>query len=152
MLEIKQNQELKIENLLSFRGMIKQSDLESVGKDMESYIKSFGANRIGNPVTVTYAVEGDKVDVEVLLQTDSIIASSDKYVFKDQIKLVNALVAAYKGHPMGLQEAVNQLNKFIIEQKLQPITVGYNVTKKVDLSNPDNTEIDVYVGINPNIL
>lgn len=33
-----------------------------------------------------------------------------------------------------------------------PITVGYNVTKKMDMLNPENTEIDVYVGISPNIL
>ena len=62
------------------------------------------------------------------------------------------MVAVYKGNPIGLQDAVVQLNTFISEHKLQPITVGYNVTKNVDLSNPDNTEVDVYVGINPNIL
>ncbi len=40
----------------------------------------------------------------------------------------------------------------MIVHKLQPITVGYNVTKKADKLNPENTEIDVYVGISPNIL
>ncbi len=39
-----------------------------------------------------------------------------------------------------------------MEHKLQPITIGYNVTKKIDMSNSENTEIDVYVGISPNIL
>ena len=39
-----------------------------------------------------------------------------------------------------------------MEHNLQPITVGYNVTKKMDMLNPENTEIDVYVGISPNIL
>ena len=152
MLEIKQNQELNKEKLLSFRGKIKQSDLESVGKEMESYIKSKGADRVGDPITVTYAIEAGMIDVELLLQVNSIIPSSEKFVYKDCIKIVNALVAVYKGNPIGLQDAVVQLNTFISEHKLQPITVGYNVTKNVDLSNPDNTEVDVYVGINPNIL
>ena len=62
------------------------------------------------------------------------------------------MVAAYKGHPIGLQEACNHLNKYIVENKLQPITVGYNVTKKMDMLSLQNTEIDVYVGISPNIL
>ena len=35
---------------------------------------------------------------------------------------------------------------------MQPITSGYNVTRKLDLLNPKNTEVDVFVGINPNIL
>ena len=152
MLEIVQNQELNKEKLLSFRGRIRQTELEAVGKDMESYIRNNGANRIGDPITVTYGVDNDMVDVELLLQVDCIIPSSDKYVYKDRIRIVNALVGIYKGNPVGLQESVVQLNKFITEHKLQPITVGYNVTKNVDVQNPDNTEINIYVGINPNIL
>ena len=58
----------------------------------------------------------------------------------------------YKGHPIGLEDACNQLNQYIIEHNLHPITVGYNVTKNVDIMNLENTEIDVYVGINPNIV
>ena len=152
MLEIVQNQELNKEKLLSFRGRIRQTELEAVGKDMESYIRNNGANRIGDPITVTYGVDNDMVDVELLLQVDCIIPSSDKYVYKDRVRIVNALVGIYKGNPVGLQESVVQLNKFITEHKLQPITVGYNVTKNVDVQNPDNTEINIYVGINPNIL
>ena len=151
MLEIKENQELNVANVLSYRGKVRQAELENVGKEMESYIQNTGAKRIGNPITATYAVEGDAIDVELLMPIDKSIDSTDKFVFKNQIKIVNAVVAAYKGHPMGLQEACNQLNQYIMEHKLQPITVGYNVTKKTDMLNPENTEIDVYVGISPNI-
>ena len=35
MIEIKENQELKLNNLLSYRGKILQSELESIGRDME---------------------------------------------------------------------------------------------------------------------
>lgn len=118
MLEIVQNQELNKEKLLSFRGRIRQTELEAVGKDMESYIRNNGANRIGDPITVTYGVDNDMVDVELLLQVDCIIPSSDKYVYKDRIRIVNALVGIYKGNPVGLQESVVQLNKFITEHKL----------------------------------
>lgn len=119
---------------------------------MESYIKNAGAKRVGNPITATYAVEGDAIDIELLMPIDKTIDSSDRFVFKNQIKIVIAVVACYKGHPMGLQDACNQLNQYIVEHSLQPITVGYNVTKKTDMLDPENTEIDVYVGISPNIL
>ena len=152
MLEIKENQELNVTNVLSYRGKVKQAELESVGKEMESYIQNTGAKRIENSITATYAVEGGEIDIELLIPIDKSIDSTDKYVFKNQIKMVNAVVASYKGHPMGLQEACNQLNQYIMEHSLQPITVGYNVTKKVDQLNLENTEIDVYVGISPNIL
>ena len=119
---------------------------------MEAYIKNAGAKRVGNPITATYAVEYDEIDVELIMPIDMSMDSTDKFVFKDQIKIVNAVVVAYKGHPIGLQEACNQLNQYIVEHKLQPITVGYNVTKKTDMLSLQNTEIDVYVGISPNIL
>ena len=152
MLEIKENQELHVDNLLSYRGKVKQTEIELVGKEMEDYIQNVGANRIGNPITVTYAVEGDMIDIELLMPIEKSIDSTDKFVFKKQIKIVNAVVASYKGHPMGLQDTCNQLNQYMVEHTLQPITVGYNVTKKMDMLNPNNTEIDVYVGISPNIL
>jgi hypothetical protein len=150
MLEIKENQELNVTNLLSYRGKLKQTELENIGKEMESYIQS--AKRVGNPITATYELEGDEIDIELLMPIDKSIESMDKFDFKNQIKIVNAVVASYIGHPMGLQDACNQLNQYIMERRLQPITVGYNVTKKTDMLNPENTEIDVYVGISPNIL
>ena len=88
----------------------------------------------------------------MLMPVDNTINSTDKFDFKNQIKIVNAVVASYIGHPMGVQDACNQLNQYIMERRLQPITVGYNVTKKTDMLSPENTEIDVYVGISPNIL
>lgn len=119
---------------------------------MECYVQDAGRKRVGIPITATYGVEGDIVDVELLMPVDKSMESIDKFVFKNKIKIVNAVVACYTGNPIGLQEACNQLNQYIIEHKLQPITVGYNVTKKMDMLSPENTEIDVYVGISPNIL
>lgn len=152
MLEIKENQELNVNNLLSYRGKVRQREIENIGKEMEIYIQNVGAKRVGNPINATYAVDGDIIDVELIIPIDRSISSTEKFVFKNKIKIVNAVVASYKGHPMGLQDVCNQLNQYIMEHKLQPITAGYNVTNKIDMSNPENTEIDVYVGISPNIL
>jgi len=152
MLEIKEKQELNVANTLSYRGKVKQTEIENIGKEMEDYIQNADAKRAGNLITATYAIEGDTIDVELLMPIDTSIESTDKFVFKNQIKIVNAVVASYKGHPMGLQEACNQLNQYIMEHGLQPITVGYNITKKTDMLNPENTEVEVYVGISPNTL
>jgi hypothetical protein len=152
MIEIKENQELNIDNLLSYRGKIKQEEIERIGIEMENYVQKADAKRVGNPITATYAVEGDNIDIELILPIDKRVESTDKFIFKNKIKIVNAIVAEYKGNPIGLQEACNQLNQYIIEHGLQPITVGYNVTKKIDMINPANAEIDVFVGISQNIL
>lgn len=152
MIEIKEKQELNVVNVISYRGKVKQAELENIGKDMESYIQQAGAMRKGTPITATYAVEGDTIDIEIIIPIDKSIDSADGFVFKNQIKIVNATVMSYIGNPVGLQEACEVLNKYIVDNKLQPITVGYNITKKVDMLDMNNTEIDVYVGINPNVL
>ena len=147
MIEILEGQTLEINNLISFRGCLTQAEIESIGKDMEAFIEQQGACRAGNPVTATYGMNGDKIEIELLIPIDGKIEASDKYSYKEKLKIVNAVVAKHTGHPAGLQDACNELNQYIAKQKLVPVTVGYNVTKKVDAVNLENTEIDIYVGI-----
>ena len=92
------------------------------------------------------------LDVEVFLPFDWAVENTKNCFFKEMLKIVNAVVISYKGNPIGLQDACNELNQYIMKNWMQPITVGYNLTKHVDPQNPDNTEIDVYVGISPNVL
>ena len=152
MIEIKTGEELTLDNVLSYRGKLAQSDMDKVIMDMDAILNTKGVKRCGYPIMATYGVEGIILDVELIIPIDGRIENADKYVFKEKIKIVNAAKLIYKGHPNGLQGACNELNKYIMENNLQPITVGYNVTRKVDMLNIDDTEIDVYVGISPNIL
>ena len=152
MIEIKENQELKLNNLLSYRGKILQSELESIGRDMELKINEKGAKRIAYPIMATYGIDGAFVDMEILIPVSNEIESIGEYKFKKELKIVNAVMMSYKGNSVGLQDACNELNKYIETNKLQPITVGYNVTQSVDIHNIENTVSNIYVGINPNIL
>ena len=36
MLEIKENQELNVNNLISYRGKVRQREIENIGKEMEA--------------------------------------------------------------------------------------------------------------------
>ena len=56
---------------------------------MESYIQNAGAKRLGNPITATYAVEGNELDIELLMPIDKSIDSTDKFAFKNYIKIIN---------------------------------------------------------------
>ena len=152
MLEIRENQELKYDNVLSFRGKLKQTELEQICRDMESKASGAGARKVANPITAIFGVENDLLDTELLIPLDKPVPCMDRYVFKDKFKIVNAVEAQYKGHPAGLQGACNELNGYISNKKMQPITVGYNVTRHMDPIHIENTEVSVYVGVSPNIL
>lgn len=152
MIEIRKEQKLEVDCLLSFRGKIKHCELEKIGKDMETTANMAGAKKVSNHIIATYAVEGDYVDIELLLPINKKINNIGEYCFKEKIKIVNALMLVYKGDPVGLQAACNEFNQYMLQNSLQPITVGYNVTIKSDSLNIENTETNIYVGISPNIL
>lgn len=152
MIEIKENQELKLNNLISYRGRIRQSELESIGKDIDLKINEKGAKRVSYPIMATYGVDGEYIDIEILIPIDKVIEDIDNYIFKQEIKIVNAVMMTYKGNPLGMQNAFNELNQYIEKEKLQPITVGYNVTQYINPINTEDTVSNIYVGINPNIL
>lgn len=110
MLEILEGQTLEVENLVSFRGSISQAELEEIGKDLEATANQAGAKRVGSPITATYGINGSKMDIEVLFPVDKRVDITNKYTYKEKIKIVNAVAAKYIGNPSGLQEACDELN------------------------------------------
>ncbi len=151
MVEIKTNQKLEINNILSFRGKVKQKDLANIGKDMEKKVAQMGGKRTGNIITATHGMDGNAIDLEILFPIDKNIKNTGEYFFIERFIITNAVVASQHGNPARLQNTFNVLNQYITENKLQPITVGYNVTRQMDPINIDNTITDVYIGIDPAI-
>jgi len=94
------------------------------------------------------------MDAEILVPLNKEIPVPSGYVWKPQFLLTNAVKLHHVGHPSALQNSINELNAYITQHQLVPITSGYNVTVKeartpLDL---DAMEIDIYVGVNPNSL
>lgn len=152
MVDIRSGETLEVENLLSVRDKFRQQELSRIASELETQVRAAGAEKTGYPISVTYGVEGEWIDAEILLPINKRIPSIGKYVFKEKLLITNALQAKHIGNPTELQLTCNELNRHIIDNKLVPITAGYNVTRRVDMLNPNNSEIDVYVGISPNIL
>lgn len=152
MSEILENQKLEIEHLLSFRGKVTNNEMEFIGRDMELAIKKAGAQKIGYPVTATYSIDGGKIDIELLIPIDKSISDTPKYHYKKQLKIVNAVVAKHIGNPAYLQQTCKELNQYIMDNGLTPITVGYSVPQKVDEAEMEKSIVNMYVGISPNIV
>lgn len=152
MFKITTGEKLELHHLITFRGNAEQCELETISKDIEEKIEFFGAKKVSNPIVATYNVDGAVMDIELLIPIDREIDNIGNYIYKEKIMIVNAAKLSYKGNPSGLQDACNELNQYMEKNGLQPITVGYNITKHVDFINIDNSEIEIYVGINPNVL
>ena len=152
MIEIKEGQKLEVNNLLSFRGKVRQDEIEKIGKDMESYVGRMGAKKVGNPITATFLVDNDLIDFEILIPIDISIESSQKYTFKERLLISNALNVNCTGNFNRMQHVFNELNEYILIHKLKTITVAYSVIKNANTDNLDKMENCIYIGIDPNVL
>jgi len=157
-MEITQNQTLEMQNLLSYRGRMTQQEFTAKAQEIERILQEHGAQKAAPVITTTFSVEqgamGPIMDAEILVPLNKEIPVPSGYVWKPQFLLTNAVKLHHVGHPSALQNSINELNAYITQHQLVPITSGYNVTVKeartpLDL---DAMEIDIYVGVNPNSL
>jgi len=62
------------------------------------------------------------------------------------------LYTHYEGNNQGSFQAFNEINNYLISNKLQAITPAYSVSNN-PFNQPDgNIDLEIYIGINPNIL
>ena len=158
MIHIEMNRELKLENVLSLRGKMTQSQVQQEMTALDKYLDDKEARKNGPIITATFSMEvcneQPLIDMEILVPLASKIDVDKKYVFKEIFHLVNAVYARHKGNPATLQNTYNEMTKYINDNNLQQITVPYNVNI-VDMQNTksiDNIIIDIYIGINPSVL
>lgn len=155
---VREDQELILENVLSFRGKVTQQQIQVEMMKIGQLLQKLGVQKNGPTTTATYAVEQleneQLMDVELLIPLDRPIQLPSEYTFKPIIKIVNALSIRHEGHPIKLQESINKLNEYIIEHKKQVITATYNVTVQDVMRQEDLDKmiIDIYVGCNPCIV
>jgi effector-binding domain-containing protein len=154
---ILENQELRLNNLISLRKKMTQQDMPSEIATLEQYLKDYGATKTGPIITSTFSIVQAIVptmDMEILIPIDKEIEESEVFKLKREFILTNAIKAIHKGNPMMLQNTFNEINSYMQLNSLQPISSAYNVTinDAKDMSEIDSVEIHVYVGINPNNL
>ncbi len=155
---VESGKEFIMENVLSLRKKMTQRQLDQEMEKIGEFLQSNGATQAGPIVTVTFSIETKNeeplLDMEILVPMDKELELSGDYVFKPLFKVTNAVYARHKGNPAKLQNTYNEMLSFIQENNLQQITVGYNVLINEPMPGLtlDDMIIDVYIGINPNIL
>jgi hypothetical protein len=156
--EIRESQELRMANVLSFRKQLAASEMQVELAKIGKFVEDGGYTKTGPTVTATFAVESEGgsqvLDMEVLIPLDKPFTPPEGCALKPEFLLTNAVTIRHIGNPAGLQNTVTALTAYIQERRLTPITAAYNVTVK-EARTPlevDDMIVDVYIGISPNIL
>lgn len=137
-------------NLVTISGKYNVNTFNQLVQDTITVFKPYAKNNKKCVATTTKSIEVINnehiIDVEILLPVSSNIKVEEPYVYKEQIKITNALYLKVDDITK-VQEAMEQINQFVIKEKLQPITTAYLV-QTVEEEKPI---IEIYMGINPNI-
>lgn len=150
---IKENQELHYKNLLSFRGKFTEKDMQKKIKKLDKFINDNNLTITGPKISTTYSLTQSTVDLEILIPVDKEFKETDQFKFKPELKLINALKSTHKGNPQGFNNTVIEMEKYIQDKKLMPITSLYsvNVTEVTCVEDIDKFHTDIFIAINPNI-
>ncbi|MBB2184643.1 hypothetical protein H0486_17375 [Lachnospiraceae bacterium MD1] len=150
-MEIISNQCYELNNLVSISGKYKAAEVQNLLIDLVKTYKDYSVANGDYVITTTKSIEivnGEQIlDVEVLIPVLYRIPVEEPYVFKNTLKLSNALYTKTT-EITRIQEAIDTVNQYILDQRLQPITTAYLVQTKKE----GKPFVEIYIGINPNIL
>ncbi len=155
---VETGKDFRQENVLSLRKKMAHEDINLEMLMIDKFLKNSGARKTGPVVTTTYSIEAKDgqplLDVEILVPIDKKIELPSDYVLKPVFQIKNAVYSRHKGNPSSLRITYSKMQEYIKKNQLQQITNGYNVQIK-DLMpgmEPDEAIVDIYIGVNPNIL
>lgn len=138
-------------NFVTTSGKYTINTFNQLVQDTITLFKPYAKNNKECIITTTKSFESVNneqiIDVEILFPVSSKIEVQEPYVYKDKIKITNALYLKVNDITK-LQEAMNRINQYVIEEKIQPITTAY----LVQTTEEGKPVVEIYMGINPNII
>ncbi len=152
MATITEHQTLELHNLFTFRGLIAKEEIPEIEKELEQAINLAGAKRESCTIKAVHGLLYGKYDIELIIPINKKIEDTEKFTYKETIKILNALMAKCKGNPADVDTTLLELEKYIAVNKLLPTSVAYQVVTSMDEADTDNSEMVIYIGVSANIL
>ena len=92
------------------------------------------------------------INLEILVPVDSSFEDNEHFSFLSQFKLIHAIKIRHEGTIHNLTKTKKILEKYLEDHSYKAITKYYNVFVRHNSNYLTDSIIDIYVGINPNIL
>ena len=152
---IKEHQTFEATNLLVCEGTYYQHELNALIEKMKNIIAKNNAQRVGATISATLAVYEDspKFDILIMIPLNKEIEVTDLgFRFEPIFTLTNAVTIRHIGAPSGLSIAAETITKYIMENNLEPVSMGYNMTIREASSESEINDmiVDIYIDIKKN--
>jgi len=135
---------------------LEQSELSNALFEVKKYIDDKGLKTLGFLINTTHSIakheNKDVLDFEILVPMNAVFETENDFVYKPNFRIVNAVQTSHVGDPKQLSATYLKLLDYLNLHKLSQITPIYNrqISYSGDKVNPE--VIEVFVGVNPNII
>lgn len=150
-MKIDLNQTYNMNNFISRSGRFTTSEFQQAVSNLLNNYKEYAINKGDYLITTTKSIEiinnEQILDVEILLPVLEHISVLEPYIYKEHIHITNALYTIVSDLTK-LTDTINEVNQYISENRLQAITHPYLVQTKQN----NDIQIEIYIGLNPNII
>lgn len=152
-----EGESLNYTNLVAYRTLTSPEEVQHKLMALATYMKDHQVTRKGPMISTTHGVQEDNgkqlLDMEFLFPVDQEPELPPEYLFKPVFHLKHAICKRHTGVESKLNDAYQEMEKYMQSHQLQQITPIYNVhTNEQEIAQGGVPVIDVYIGINPSIL
>lgn len=147
------NQSLIVPNILCYRCTTQIENIWEIITYIEKYIETIGFTPKNKIITsIEYINDSRDIILDILIPIDSKFEDNEHFSFLSCFKLIHAIKVRHEGSINMLSETQKKLREHLIENSYEAITKYYNIIIRHDSAISANSIIDIYVGINPNIV
>lgn len=153
-MQIIEHQNIQLTNLISYTTNIKHSDILKLISHISNNLQALDLKK-NDKILFTekwHNEEDDMINAEILVPVEGSIKNCNEFKYKPLFRLINAVTIRHEGSLNTLSETEDFLKKFIKEKAYEPITPSYYVVVRNDDDQSINCIIDIYIGINYNLL
>ena len=149
-LQILEHQAIILHNLISYRTSLARDALPAFIRHCLENIGSLGMEPTGR---ILFTEDSSRAEnMEVLIPVSREPESCPQYENKPVFKLLNAVSARHEGDFADMHRIEEGLRAYAADRDYQVITNPYYSIVRLDPDRPGSAIIDIYLGINSNIL
>ncbi len=150
-MQILEHQSLFLYNVISYKTFLPLKKIPEITSHLHRSIRALGVDLTGNIMLRKIKDDANK-NFEVLMPVSEALETRSEYTYKPIFKLLHAVTIRHEGNYMDIEKTEKKLIDYINKNSYQIVTMPYYSIVRLDNDNINSCIVDIYIGINYNIL
>ncbi len=150
-MQILEHQSLFLYNVISYKTFLPVSKIPEITEHLHRNINALGVELTGN-IMLKKIDDDTGRNFEILVPVSEAVKSRQEYSYKPIFKLLHAVTVRHEGNYLNIAQTEQKLMDYIEKKSYQKATVPYYSIVRLDTDNTNSCIVDIYVGVNYNVL